>query len=57
MEKCGGAGEATGRIAECYSCKNEQMHTSEVDICLVFLVPTCFGHSCDHLQGVPQYKY
>jgi hypothetical protein len=20
------------------------------------LAPTCFGHSCDHLQGVPHYK-
>jgi hypothetical protein len=24
---------------------------------LLLLAPTCFGHSCDHLQGVPQYKY
>ena len=26
-------------------------------ICLLLLAPTCFGHFCDHLQGVPQYKY
>ena len=25
-------------------------------MCLSLLVPTCFSHSCDHLQGVPQYK-
>jgi hypothetical protein len=25
--------------------------------CLLFLTPTCFGHSCDHLQDLLQYKY
>jgi hypothetical protein len=25
-------------------------------MCLSMLVPTYFSHSCDHLQGVPQYK-
>ena len=25
--------------------------------CLLFFTPTCFGHSCDHLQGVPHYKH
>ena len=23
---------------------------------ILFLAATCFGHSCDHLQGVPQCK-
>jgi hypothetical protein len=26
-------------------------------IFLLFLAFTYFGHPCDHLQGVPQYKY
>jgi hypothetical protein len=26
-------------------------------VCLLFLAPACFGHSCDHHQGVRQYKY
>ena len=25
--------------------------------CLLFLAPTCFGLSCNHLQRVPPYKY
>ena len=23
---------------------------------VLFITPTCFGHSCDHIQGVPQHK-
>ena len=23
----------------------------------LLLATICFGHSCDHLQGVPQYEY
>ena len=24
---------------------------------VLFITPTCFGHSCDHLQGVVQKEY
>ena len=26
-------------------------------ICLLFLAPASFGHYCDQLSGVPQYKH
>ena len=39
-----------------YSCKDQQMHTYEAVqlyiLCPLFLAPTCFGHSCCHLQGI-----
>ena len=44
-----------------HSCINQEIHSYEIvqlySICLSFLARTCFGHYCDHLEGVPQYKY
>ena len=41
------------------SYTNQQMNTYKLFsyTCLLFLAPTYFGHSCDHIQGFPQYKY
>jgi hypothetical protein len=33
------------------------MHIYEVTTYALLLAYICLGHSCDHLQGVSQYKY
>ena len=38
--------------------QTNKMHTYKICfVCVILSAPTYFDHSCDHLQGVPQYKY
>jgi hypothetical protein len=37
--------------------KPTNSHLWSCYVCLLFLASACFGHFCDHLQDIPQYKH
>jgi hypothetical protein len=50
-----GSSNMTGTNCDLFTHKSSRSYLNHL-VCLLFLAPTYFGRSCDHLQGVPQNK-